>query len=327
MSIDGITITTGKKRIRIFYASDVHGSDVCFRKFLNAGKAYNADIIILGGDLSGKLIIPIIKGDTGHHSATFQGKSWEVKGAQELDGLIKKIRFTGLYPFLMEKGDAAKFESQSEKDRLFVRLLSESIEEWVKLADERLRDSNMKCLIMPGNDDPLEIDQILAKGRHIINPDGKIVDIDGTYELASCSYGNLTPWQCPRDIDEADLRDKIESICGGIKSFDSAIFNFHVPPYDSGLDTAPKIADGLKIVAEMGQPVMIPVGSHAIRESIETHQPLLGLHGHIHESRGTMTIGRTLCINAGSEYREEILHGAVIDLDNGRMKSHGLTSG
>jgi Icc-related predicted phosphoesterase len=327
MSIERVAVKTDKKRIRIFYASDVHGSDVCFRKFLNAGKAYNADIIIFGGDLSGKLIIPIIKGDAGHHSATFQGKSWEVKGAQELDGLIKKIRFTGLYPFLMEKGDAAKFESQSEKDRLFVRLLSESIEEWVKLADERVRGSNMKCLIMPGNDDPLEIDQILAKGRHIINPDEKIVDIDGTYELMSCSYGNLTPWQCPRDIDEADLRGKIESICGGIKSFDSAIFNFHVPPYDSGLDTAPKIADGLKIVAEMGQPVMIPVGSHAIRESIETHQPLLGLHGHIHESRGTMTIGRTLCINAGSEYSEGILHGAVIDLESGRMKSHVLTSG
>jgi len=327
MSIDRIAIQTGKKRIRIFYASDVHGSDVCFRKFLNAGKVYNADIMILGGDLSGKLIIPIIKGDADHYRATFQGKSCEVKGSQELDDLIKKIRFTGLYPYLMEKAEAERYESQSDKDRLFVKLLGESIEEWVRLADQRLKDSNMKCLIMPGNDDPLEIDQILAKGTHIINPDGKIVDIDETYELGSCSYGNLTPWQCPRDMDEVDLRDKIESICGGIKSFDSAIFNFHVPPYDSGLDTAPKIADDLKVVAEMGQPVMIPVGSHAIRESIETHQPLLGLHGHIHESRGTMTIGRTLCINAGSEYGEGILHGAVIDLENRKIKFHILTSG
>jgi hypothetical protein len=327
MSIDKIHMKIGKKRIRVFYTSDVHGSEVCFRKFLSAGKVYGADIIIFGGDLSGKLIIPIVKVGADHYNTTFQGRNWDISGPQELDNLVKKIRFTGLYPFLMDRSDVGRFDSQAEKDRLFARLLTESIDEWVKLADERLKDSDLKCLIMPGNDDPLEIDHILAKGTRFLNPDRKVIDIDGTYELASCSYGNLTPWQCPRDIDEAELADKIERICSPVTSFESAIFNFHIPPYDSGLDTAPKIAGDLRVVAEMGQPVMIPVGSRAIRESIETHQPMLGLHGHIHESRGTTTIGRTLCINPGSEYGEGILHGAVVDLEGGKVKAHVLTSG
>jgi len=317
----------GKKRIRIYYTSDVHGSDVCFKKFLNAGKIYSADLLILGGDLSGKLIVPIVKEGHQSYSAAFQGRNWQISGAQELDALIKKIRFTGLYPFVTERAETTRFESQVEKDRLFIRLLSESMEKWTKLADERLKDTNLKCLVMPGNDDPYEIDSVLAKSTHILNPDGKVVEIDETYELASCSNGNLTPWQCPRDIDEAKLHVRLESICSSVTSFESAIFNFHVPPYDSGLDTAAKIDGELRVVAEMGQPVMMPVGSHAVRQTIEIHKPMLGLHGHIHESRGTTTIGRTLCINPGSEYGEGILHGAVIDLEGGKVKSHVLTSG
>ena len=72
---------------------------------------------------------------------------------------------------------------------------------------------------------------------------------------------------------------------------------------------------------------MQPVGSTACRETIERYQPLLGLHGHLHESRGTFQLGRTLCINPGSEYSEGVLRGALIELEGGQVKNYQLTTG
>ena len=45
-------------RLTIFYVADIHGSDVCFRKWLNAGRFYGADVLVIGGDLTGKVLLP-----------------------------------------------------------------------------------------------------------------------------------------------------------------------------------------------------------------------------------------------------------------------------
>jgi Icc-related predicted phosphoesterase len=83
----------------------------------------------------------------------------------------------------------------------------------------------------------------------------------------------------------------------------------------------------LKIVAQGGQIVLKPAGSTAVRKFIEQVQPLVALHGHIHESAGHVRIGRTLCINAGSEYTEGIVKAALINLEDGKVKGHMLISG
>src|ERR1700760_1547096 len=57
-----------------------------------------------------------------------------------------------------------------------------------------------------------------------------------------------------------------------------------------------------------------PVGSTAVRKIIEHYQPLLAVHGHIHESGGERRIGDTLCINPGSEANHGILRGYLIDI-------------
>jgi len=327
LSVKPLAFETGKKRIRLYYTSDVHGSTTCFKKFLNSARAYEADIIILGGDLSGKLIIPIFKEGPDSYSAKFQERHVTVSGELQLKELLAKIRFTGSYYVILERGEESKFAAESEREKLFAQVLMDAIREWVQLAEERLKDSKTICLIMPGNDDPMDIDSILNGSSRIVNPDGRLITIDGTYEMASTSFGNITPWSCPRDIQETELEAKLETACAAIKSPQTALFNFHVPPYDSGLYLAPKLDANLKIVTEMGQPVMIPVGSHAVREVIEKYQPLAGLHGHIHESKGTTTIGRTFCVNPGSEYAEGLLHGAIMDIEKGKLRNYVLTQG
>jgi hypothetical protein len=327
MTIKPLAVETGKKNIRLYYTSDVHGSTTCFKKFVNSAKAYEADIIILGGDLSGKLIIPIYKQDDGTYSTKFQERKVTVDGDSQLKELLAKIRFTGAYYTILNKGDETKFASEAEREQLFLQVLRDATREWVQLAEERLKGSSTICLVMPGNDDPKEIDPILETSSRVVNPEGKLITINGSYELVSCSYGNITPWSCPRDIEEKELEAKLESVCSMIKSASTAVFNFHVPPYDSNLDLAPKLDKNLKMETEMGQPVMIPVGSHAVRHVIEKYQPLVGLHGHIHESKGTTMIGRTFCVNPGSEYAEGLLHGVLIDLEKGKMQRYVLTQG
>jgi hypothetical protein len=107
----------------------------------------------------------------------------------------------------------------------------------------------------------------------------------------------------------------------------ASIFNFHCPPYATGIDSGPKLGADFRVTAGAGGVEMVPVGSTACRDAIERHQPLLGLHGHLHESRGTYKLGRTLCVNPGSEYTEGVLRGALFELKKGKVKSHQFTAG
>jgi Icc-related predicted phosphoesterase len=201
---------------------------------------------------------------------------------------------------------------------LFARLLTERVEEWVKMADERLAGQNVRCLISAGNDDLFEVDEVLKSSKTIEALDGEIVDLDG-FEMLGLGYSNMTPWDCPRDITEEQLAAKIDALAGGIQRMDQAVFCIHVPPYDSGLDAAPELTQDMSMVLDpIGQPNMVPVGSTAVREAILKYQPMLGLHGHIHESRGVRQLGRTTLVNPGSEYAEGILHGAVFELESGK---------
>jgi Icc-related predicted phosphoesterase len=145
--------------------------------------------------------------------------------------------------------------------------------------------------------------------------------------MISCSYANPTPWASPRELDEDALYDRMKALADQLERPESAIFNLHVPPKASGLDTAFEIDDQLRIVVRNGKPHEIPVGSTAVRQLIEEYQPMLALHGHIHESRGAATIGRTLAINSGSEYATGRIHGVIVKLADASVLSHQFTIG
>ena len=98
-----------------------------------------------------------------------------------------------------------------------------------------------------------------------------------------------------------------------------------MPPYGSGLDTAAELDEDLSVVMSGSKPKLIPVGSTAVRELIERYQPLLGLHGHVHERAGATRIGRTLCINPGSDYHTGRISGCLVQLRADRITHQFVT--
>ena len=314
------------RRLALYYTSDIHGSERCFLKFLNAAKFYGVDTLILGGDLTGKVLVPIVEVD-GHWEMSFLGRHEVLRSLEEVTEAEKRIRFNGFYPYCCGPEELARLEADRDyADAVFRRLMRESVARWVRLAEERLRGTGVRCFVMPGNDDEFAIDDALAGSDVVVDPDGAIVEIDG-YQLLSLAWANPTPWNSPRELPEEELAARIERLARELDPSLPVIFNLHCPPYDSTLDSAPQLREDLSVVMVGGQPNMVPVGSRAVREAIERYQPVLSLHGHIHESRGAARIGRTLCINPGSAYDEGVLHGALVRLEDDRVASYQLVSG
>jgi len=315
-------------RLRLFFGTDLHGSDRCFRKFLHTGKSYKVDVSVIGGDITGKVIIPIAEKSDGSYQAHFLGTDYFLKTRDQLEELEKKIRNTGYYPYRAGEQEVDELASDSSKmEALFGRLMVERMTEWVSIADERLKDDKTKYYVQPGNDDPFVVDAVLQRSERITNPEGKVIDIGQGFEMASSGFANVTPWNCPRDIPEEELESKIESMMSQVRNMGNCIFNLHCPPFDTLLDKAPKLDKDLRLQMGLAGQELVSVGSTAVRKLIEKHQPLVGLHGHIHESKGVANIGRTLCINPGSEYSEGILRGSLIQLKEGKVESYYFLSG
>ena len=215
----------------------------------------------------------------------------------------------------------------SKVNALFSEVMTDTVKRWINLAEERFRGSPIKCFISPGNDDHFDLDPILSSSDVVINPEGQVVDLDGIHTMVSCGYANMTPWHCPRDIEEDELRVRLQAMLDKVKDPSRCILNFHAPPYDTTLDSAPQLDANLNPVMIGGQESIIPVGSKAVREIIEKYQPLVGLHGHIHECRGAVEIGKTVCMNPGSEYSEGILRGVLVNISDGSLLSYQFVAG
>ena len=235
----------------------------------------------------------------------------------------------GYYPYMTDPDDVQQLGGdQAAQDAIFKRLMKERISGCLDLAEQRLEGTDIKCYVQPGNDDEYEIDELFEGRSRVVNPEGKVIQIDDHYTMISTGHANITPWNCPRDVPEERLQEIIDAMAGQVTDFDHCIFNFHCPPYDTILDQAPELDAEMRPTLEMGgKPHMVPVGSPAIREAIDKYQPRLGLHGHIHESRGSQKLGRTLCLNPGSEYGEGVLRGVIVDIDKKGVKSYTFTSG
>jgi Icc-related predicted phosphoesterase len=303
--------------MRIYYTSDLHGSEKCWKKFMVTPKHYQADIIIIGGDITGKFIVPIIRLPNGRVEATFMGRKRKCKKEKDIEVLKQQIADTGQYWLDVTQEEYQDYtDNPSKLDEIFDKLITERVAEWVAMADERLKDQDVRCFISGGNDDSYSIDQVLEESETIEVHDGRIHDLEDGFEIFGLSNSNMTPWNCPRDISEEELADKIENLAGQIKNPDRAIFDIHVPPYGTGIDEAPELTEDMRMVMDStGTPNMVPVGSTAVKEAILKYQPMLGLHGHIHEAAGIRKLGKTTIVNPGSEYAEGLLRGVVIDLD------------
>jgi len=309
--------------------TDVHGSERCFLKFINAAKFYNAKILILGGDITGKMVIPIVRQADGTWHSQLFGSDMIAESEEQISKLEKIVRDSGYYPYRTTEDEMTDLEADRRKvDALFTRLMCESTARWVEIANQRLAGTGAVCYISPGNDDRIEIDACLTNTESVINPEGKRVQLTPHHEMITLGFTNYTPWHTAREVSEEELAVKISPLVDQVGDMANAIFNFHCPPANTLIDQAPKLDATLKPVMTGGQMEWISTGSVAVRASIEKHQPLLGLHGHIHESKGVAKLGRTVCLNPGSEYGEGILRGVIFELgDKGGIKNYMFTSG
>jgi Icc-related predicted phosphoesterase len=313
---------------RIYFTSDVHGSEVCFMKFVNAAKTYRANVLILGGDITGKMIVPIVEQPDGTFAATYLGTTRIMKTSEERDALEKTIRHSGYYSYRTIPSEVEKLQGDKKSvDQLFSEKMAEGVKRWVSIAEERLKGSNVKCYVSPGNDDRFNIDESLKSSSVVRCPEDEVVWIDEHHEMITSGWTNITPWNSPRETTEEKLAEIFDRMISRVTRMEDCIFNLHCPPFDTPLDEAPELDKTLKPIVRGGEMSMIHVGSKTVRQLIEKYQPFLGLHGHIHEARGFVKIGRTLCINPGSEYGEGVLRGALLNIDENGLKSYLLTQG
>jgi uncharacterized protein len=313
----------------IFFASDLHGSEVCFKKFVAAAKFYGADTLLLGGDVSAKIVVPIVTTGPRRYAAQFHGHSEQLDDST-VEDFEHRAANSGLYTERMEPDEYQHYADHPDQvEALFDRVLRRSVQRWVEYAKTRLEGSPVVIYNAPGNDDPPAVDEVLlTHGEDRLRfVEGEIVELAPGMEMLSTGYTNVTPWDTHREYSEDQIREHLKQMTDRLEHPATAIFNIHVPPYNSRLDTAPLLGQDLKVKTAAGSQLTAPVGSVAVREAIEEVQPLLGLHGHIHESGGSVMIGRTTAINVGSEYGEGVLRGVLLTIGDGRLLRYQAVSG
>lgn len=312
--------------MRIFFATDIHGSDVCWRKFLNAGAFHKADVLVMGGDMTGKAMVPIVA-DGSTWKVTLQEQHHVLTTEDDLRAMEKRIADRGYYPVRLSRDELDEWSADpAVVDRRFKEEMLASVGRWMALADSKLRGTKIRCIVSPANDDIFEIDPLIEAAELVDLGESNAIELDG-FTLVSTGWANPTPWNTFRELPEDELRTRIDGLVAEVSDPRKAIFNFHAPPYGSNLDSAPKLDADMKYVA--GGQALVPVGSRAVRDAIVAYGPVLSLHGHIHEGRGAVKIGRTLAVNPGSTYEDGVLQAAVVDLDpkKGEVKRYLLING
>ncbi len=312
--------------MNLFFATDVHGSEICWKKFINAGKFYKADTLILGGDMTGKAVVPIIAQGGGKYKVTLLDQENILDSKEQVDEMVVTIQNRGYYPYVTDPDEVHSISaSTGRSDELFLKQALATVQRWMEYADAKLEGTGMRCFVCPGNDDMFEIDALIRQAKHVDLAEGNLVQLDEHHEMINSGWTTPTPWNTHREESEEKLRDRIQKMIDQLKNVKNAVFNLHNPPYGSGLDEAPELTKDMR-PAYAGRS-LVPVGSHAVLELIDKYQPLLALHGHIHEGKGTRKYKRTLCVNPGSMYEQGMLHGAVIELKPDKVGNYVLTTG
>ena len=249
------------------------------------------------------------------------------RSTNELDEIQRKIRDRGSYPSVMAPDELdALNEADGSVDRRFTLEMTRGLDRWLDMADGKLRGGDIPCILNGGNDDIWEIDDIIEQSPCVSFAESKVLDIGGFY-LASMGWTNPTPWNTFREAPEDVLTTKIDAVVSQIPDMGRAVFNFHAPPYGTGLDEAPALDANMRPIH--GGAVMKPVGSKAVKQALLKYEPALSVHGHIHESRGVAKLGRTLAMNPGSSYTDGVLQGAVLELNEkkGKVGKYILVNG
>ncbi|MHA2245885.1 MAG: metallophosphoesterase family protein [Candidatus Hodarchaeales archaeon] len=330
--------------VKIFFCTDIHGAENLWKKLLNAGKYLNAEVLILGGDITGTRIVPVIEQPNGTWTGIkYRWNNREVimKTESEVKDFEEYLRSIGCYTCLitpeenklLSSPESVFSEDSFSKpvkggplDKLFDRLISERLHRWLNMIDDIMSDGTRrvpegtKVILCPGNDDSFIVDEIIKKDHRFALGDERKIDLDGKHEMISYGWTTPTPWKTYRETTEEIIKETIDKLTSTISDIDSSIFCLHCPPYGTLLDKTLVLRPRNR---SLGFGSFISIGSKSIKQAIQRYQPLLSLHGHVHKlvtvshPSGGIKIGRTHCMNPGSEYPSNILNGFLIELNNG----------
>ena len=312
--------------MKLYFATDVHGSEICWKKFISAAKFYEVDVLILGGDMTGKAIVPIIAQGGDKYKVTLLEQESILEAQEAVDKMVATIQNRGYYPYVTNPDEVNEIANTPGKsDALFLDMVLATLNRWMDYADNKLAGTGIRCYVCPGNDDVFEVDDAIAASKTVRSVESQVIELDEHHEMVSSGWSNPTPWDTHREEPEEALLQRIEAVIAKAKNPSNAVFNLHPPPYGSGLDEAPELTSDLR-PAYAGRS-LVPVGSKSVMTVIDKYQPILGLHGHIHEGKGTRKYKKTLCINPGSMYEQGVLHGAVVELKPNKVGNYVLTTG
>ncbi|MFI5052671.1 MAG: metallophosphoesterase family protein, partial [Acidimicrobiales bacterium] len=261
------------KPFRLYICSDIHASERTWRKFVNAMKAnvYKADAALIAGDLTGKALIAVVASGGGDMwTAEVLGKRHVARTEAELKELERSIADLGYYAVRVTEDERAAMENDPALvRRAFDEQITRRVREWMELAAERLDGSGVPVYLMPGNDDDFEIDPILAESTYCQNVNEKVVELTPWHQLVSVGWSSPTPWSTPRELPEEEFLDRLSTLVSGVRDTRKLVMMTHVPPYDSGLDTAPLLSPSLRPTVSAGDVLRGPVGSTGVRKAIE----------------------------------------------------------
>jgi Icc-related predicted phosphoesterase len=314
------------RRLTLLFVTDLHGSELTFRKLLSALELWEPQALVCGGDVAGKALLPVLEED-GHARLRWMGQERRVPLA-ELDSYEARAKQLGFYPHRTDEyGLAHLRDDPGRQEEVFEALMLERWSDWLERLEARCAQLRLPAFVIAGNDDPWALDEATFREREWVSgADGRVLDLADDWRLLSCGLANETPWRCPRDTTEERLASKLDELAAGVEDFTNVIANIHVPPHGSALDIAPELdtsVDPPRALAGSSA----PVGSTAVAAFLRERQPLLSLHGHIHESPGAVDIGRTRAINPGSEYAEGVLRAVLVTLERDRVVGQQFVTG
>src|SRR5919201_2351424 len=322
---------SGRRFKRLFLAADLHGSEVVFRKFLSAATFYEADALLIGGDVTAKTMAPIVRQKEGLYRTRLAGQVRQNVTEEELKPIEKAIADSGSYPVLLSEEEYEGLRADPSKvEALFTDRMVEQMARWMTLAEKHLGPLDIPLYWMGGNDDKPEALEQIVSTPHIHYVDERVTRFDEDHEILGFGWPNPSPWRTPRELPEDQLAKRLSPLLDRVETPSRAIYLIHAPPYGTGLDIAPKLdssTDPPRPVIEGGQQVLIPVGSTSFRTAILETQPLLGLFGHIHETKNAAKLKKTVCVAPGSEYASGTLRGAIVNLERDRVLSYQFTTG
>ena len=305
-------------RTKFMFSTDFHGSETVWRKFLNSAKYFDLDALVMSGDMTSKVIVPIIKRSDGRYDAHFRGDDY-VLDESELPEFENECRMVAYMPYRTTPEEAAHTAADEQyREDLFERLECQTIETWLSLIPGRVPD-HVRIVMSPGNDDKFAIDDVIRAYDRVIFGEEEVVSLDDEHEVLCFGWSNPTPFNSPRECSEEEMEARLEATVAKVQDLRTAVFCIHAPPFESLIDEAPAVDEQMRQIVRGGRQVMVPVGSKAVRKIIEKYQPLVALHGHIHESPGYVRIGRTQCLNPGSEYNEGIFKGYLVEIKGDKI--------